>query len=486
MKIDVFIQKTQWILLLIIIVLGFVVRLYRFSGPIADWHSWRQADTSAVSRNFVTQGFDLLHPRFDDLSNVPSGIHDNPNGYRFVEFPFYNILQAGGFLLFHHFTLEEWGRIVTIISTLISSFLIFLLTKRYTNVTSGLLAAFFYTFFPFTIYYGRTVLPDQTMVTATLAGIYFFDLWISFEGSKVKKSILYVFTTILLAVALLFKPFAGFFFLPILWMSWKKWNWKFVLRIELWLMLIFLLTPFILWRIWMSAYPEGIPQSSWLFNAGNIRFKGAFFQWLFARRIAQLILGYWGVAILVIGIIVQQKNKLLFYSFITSSLIYLSVVARGNVQHGYYQLPIVPSLAIIMGIGADFLIHPPKQYISRLASMSMLVICSLFMFAFSWFLARDFFNINNPAIITAGAAVDQLTPKNAKVLAPYDGDTTFLYQTKRKGWASFEKPLPELIKMGADYLVLVSPKPQDFDIGKTYKIVSATKDYVLFDLHKHP
>ena len=95
--------------LILIFLLGFVVRLYRFNGPVADWHSWRQADTSSVSRNFVNKGFDLLHPTYQDLSNVPSGL-DNPNGYRFVEFPIYNVLQAGGYEIFPKLTLEEWGR----------------------------------------------------------------------------------------------------------------------------------------------------------------------------------------------------------------------------------------------------------------------------------------------------------------------------------------------------------------------------------------
>ena len=78
-------KRVKYFLLLLILIGAFGVRLYRFDGPIADWHSWRQSDTSAVSRNFVKYGFDILHPKFDDLSNVPSGL-DNPNGYRFVEF----------------------------------------------------------------------------------------------------------------------------------------------------------------------------------------------------------------------------------------------------------------------------------------------------------------------------------------------------------------------------------------------------------------
>ena len=87
-------KKLFYLTFFLILIAGFVVRLYRFDNPIADWHSWRQADTSAVSRNFVQNGFDLLHPKFEDISNVPSGL-DNPNGYRFVEFPIYNAFQAG-------------------------------------------------------------------------------------------------------------------------------------------------------------------------------------------------------------------------------------------------------------------------------------------------------------------------------------------------------------------------------------------------------
>src|SRR3989344_434366 len=106
------VSKFVWGTLVLILVLGFIVRLYRFGSPIADWHSWRQADTSSVSRNFVKNGFDILHPKFDDISNIASGM-DNPEGYRFVEFPLYNLHQATFFLLFNYFTLEEWGRIET-------------------------------------------------------------------------------------------------------------------------------------------------------------------------------------------------------------------------------------------------------------------------------------------------------------------------------------------------------------------------------------
>ena len=61
-----------------------------------------------------------------------------------------------------------------------------------------------------------------------------------------------------------------------------------------------------------------------VFNGGNIRFKGAYFYWIFAERIGKLILGYWGTSLLVLGLLTKIKTKPLFlYSFIISSLIYL-------------------------------------------------------------------------------------------------------------------------------------------------------------------
>ena len=490
-----------------IIILGFITRLYRFDNPIADWHSWRQADTSAVSRNFVASGFDILHPRFDDLSNVPtSGKYDNPNGYRFVEFPIYNVFQAGLYKIFDYFTLEEWGRLVTIFSSMLSIIFIYLLLKKYTDDTVALASSFFYAFIPFNIYFGRVILPEPLMVTAILGGIYFFDLWIeenkkfsakggSALGRKIKNHLFFSLSILFTAAALLLKPFAIFFTLPMIAIAYNAYGFSFFKKWQLWVFLISVV-PLVLWRIWMLQFPEGIPQSAWLFNGGGIRFTAAFFRWIFAERIGGLILGFWGVPLFILGVLLNSKAEklfafrpgqaLLFWSFLISSLTYLTVVARGNVQHDYYQILIIPTIVIFAGLGVKFLLDPPKEYINKNLGIVVLLVCIFFGLAFRWYVIRDYFNINNPSIIVAGAAVDRLTPKDAKVIANYNGDTSFLYQTKRKGWASYEKDLPEMIKMGADYLVIANPTPSDSNFENDYQILEKTPQYVIFDLHKSP
>lgn len=485
-------RKISLIFLGLILLLGFALRLYRLDSPIADWHAWRQADTASVSRNFVQDGIDLLHPRFDDLSNVASG-KDNPNGYRFVEFPIYNLFQAVLFKQVGTFSLEEWGRLVTIFSSLLSSLFIFLLLKKYSGDLSAFLGAFFYNFLPFNIYFGRTILPDTMMVMAILGGTYFFDKWVENtvrQGSRNKFGMTFflILSIIFTASAFLLKPYALFFTLPIIYIAFKNFRLRTLLKWEIWLFAILTIAPLAFWRNWILQYPEGIPVTKWLFNEGNIRFKGAYFQWLFGDRIARLIFGYWALPIFVLGLLnkIKKENTLFFFSFLASSLLYVTVIAKGNVQHDYYQILITPSLVIFLALGGEFLIKAPKEIFSKKISISLFVVCTVFSLSFGWYFVRDFFNINNPSMVKAGQEIDRLIPKDAKVIAVYNGDTAFLYQTKRKGWASQEKSFPEMVEMGANYLILPNPQEKDFEMGKEFKIISSSSDYILFSLNDKP
>lgn len=473
------------LILVLILVLGFIVRLYRLDTPIGDWHAWRQADTSAVSRNFVKNGFDLLHPRFDDISNVASG-KDNPQGYRFVEFPIFNLFQAGFYIVLDTFSIEQWGRIVSIFSSVGSTIFIFLLVKRHIGTIEALFSSFFFAFLPFSIYFSRTILPEQMMVMSILGGIYFFDRWL--EQFKSQSYLFYVLGIIFTASAFLLKPFALFFTLPMIYLAYRKFGFSFLTKWQLWVFLIGSILPLVLWRLWILQYPEGIPASGWLLNANNIRFKGAFFYWIFGERISKLILGYLGTSLFVLGLLKlrNEKEYLFSLSFLVSMLLYLFVVATGNVQHDYYQTLIIPTLSIFLVRGAVSLIAIDYSK-GKVVSSFILLLVILGTFAFSWYFVRDFFNINDEAVVVAGKKADELLPKNARVIAALPGgrvgDTSFLYYVNRKGWPVFQRPIEELIQMGATHLVIASPTKNDFEgFGKRYQIIASSKDYLILKL----
>lgn len=471
-------NKRELILLVIILLGAFLVRLYKIDNPVADWHSWRQADTSAVSRNFVKYGIDLLHPRFDDLSKIPSG-KENPMGYRFVEFPIYNAVTAILYKSFDRFSIEKWGRLLSVFSSTLSIVFIYLLSRKYIGERAAIFASFFFAFLPFNVYYGRAILPDTQMVVAALAGIYFFDKWLE-KNNLLVFSLAIIFTTF----AFLLKPFALFFTIPMIYLAYRKWNMQFLTKPQLWIFAVLTLFPLIFWRLWILSFPEGIPANDWLFNGGDIRFKGAFFYWIFADRIGRLILGYWGLILLGLGMVakVTKKEGLFSFSFLLSALLYLVVVARGNVQHDYYQILIIPAIAIFLGKGAHLILTASRKVFNSFVSYILIIFC-LFIFAFSWYNVRDFYNINNPNIIEAGKVVDTLTPKDAKVIAPYNGDSAFLYQTNRQGWPVFDREISEFVKIDASYLIIVNPTKSDLEgFGKKYKIEASSDKYLLLNI----
>lgn len=457
--------------LILIIFFAFLVRLYKIDAPLADWHSWRQADTAAVARNYVKNGIDLLHPIYDDISSTQSGL-DNPNGYRMVEFPIYNAVVA---VLFKSNTLplEVWGRLVSIFSSLGSLIFLYLIVKKHSDYLTAIFAAFFFAFIPYNIFFSRTILPEPSMTFAFLGAICFFDKFLE-EQKKSRKIIYFFLSAVFSSAALLIKIMAIFFLLPIFYLAFKKFKLKIFIRPELWLYSIITFVPIILWRLWISNFPEGIPASSWLLNGGNIRFKGAFFRWIIAERLGKLILAYGGFVLFFLGIILKPfKKNIFFYTFLLSSIIYVVVFARGNVQHDYYQIPIIPSLAIFMALGA--------KYLWDNAHKLELLALSLMLFAFGWYEIRGNFNINHPEIVEAGIMLDKIAPSDALVIAPYDGDTAFLYQTKRKGWP-IGGDIENKIQKGAAYYVSNSFNSETNLLMQKYQVIAKNDRFVIIKL----
>lgn len=463
-------------LIVMLFIFGFVVRMYRIDNPIADWHAWRQSDTAAVSKMLMQNKFDIFHPKYFDISNVQSGM-DNPEGYRMVEFPIFNLLHATFGKIFSSVSFELVGRLLMVIFYLTGAFFLYLFcTKKFGKIT-GFFSLFYYLFLPFGIFYSRAILPDPFMISLSIMGIWSFDMMLS---SKRKVGWFFL-SFIFISLSLLAKPYAIFFLPVFVILSYLKFGFGFIRRVELILLFIISLLPFVFWRMWIAQFPTGIPVSGWLFNEGNIRFKGAFFYWIFGERIGKLFLGYFGTSLLLLGSFWHDKKSIIIYSFIVSSLLYVSIIARGNVQHDYYQIFLLPTIAITLGRGAAFLIDYQKKKLGYF----FVGIITVLSFGLSWYYIRDYFNVNNIAFVHAGQRADRILPKEAKVIAPFNGDTSLLYYISRPGWPSFQKPIEELIFMGATHMVLVNPTPQDFSgFGMQYEIVDSSNEYLILDLRK--
>jgi hypothetical protein len=471
--------KLTYIVLALGLIGGLVVRLKDLDAPLGDWHSFRQADTASVAREYVKHGIDLLRPTYHDLSNIQSG-QDNPQGYRMVEFPLINATVA---FLYQNLApaqaleLHVFYRLINAILSLLSAAFLFVIIKKISSPEMGLIAALVFLFLPFNIFYSRTVLPEVGLITFTLAGTYAAMKYIDKQ-----RITTFIAATILIAISMLVKPVAAFFYLPLIGYALDKHGVKSLFNWRLILLAVAAIIPLFLWRQWIQQFPEGIPASMWLLNSNNIRFKGAFFYWIFADRLGRLILGYWGAILLGLGLLVNKKSSVVGW-WVAGALLYVVVFATGNVQHDYYQIPLVPVISVLIGYGIHWLIT--NKTFSKLPSIFLLLTSTFFTLSFSWYHVRAYYGVNNPDIAPAGQAVNRLTPAEALVIAPYMGDTAFLYQTNRRGWPiGFD--IEDKINKGATHYVSVNFDDETNELMAKYQIIEKTNQYVILDLTRTP
>jgi len=300
---------------------------------------------------------------------------------------------------------------------------------------------------------------------------------------------------LLYALALLTKSYNLFFAPLFAYLFWWKDGFQVLKKKSPYLFFLVAFSFFGGWWWWIGKHPEGLPYSSWLLNEGNIRFKGAWFYWLFAERMGKLILGYWGLVLLGIGLVLQaKKEKYFFHLWFLGQIAFMAVFAKGNVTHDYYQYLFLPFGVVFLAKGSRWLLTVPGKHFSRILSAGLFFLCLLFGVAFSWYFVRDFYNLQG-GVDLAGKAVDQLVPSGALVVAGDGADPTLLYNTNRTGWtigfgSTLENTpavLQKLIDEEADYYVTTKIDAlQGSGFGDylkhNFNVIKETDQFIIYSL----
>lgn len=480
-------KKTYWKFapLGLIVLLALVLRLYRIHYPLLDWHSFRQADTASVTREYVEHGIDILRPTYQDHSNIASG-SNNPEGYRMVEFPIINALTAALLQLFSFLPLVPTSRFISIVLSLGALVSIYFLAEKISGKRVAVVSALTFAVLPYSIYYSRTILPETGMLFFSTFALLGFYYWL--ENTTAKW---YLLSVLSLAIGLLLKPFVLFLGPVFLALAWNQQGKKIIKNPFFYVYPIIAVLPLIGWREWITRFPEGIPVSDWLYNGNGIRFRPAWFRWLGYERLTKLLLGFVGLIFLPFSVLDRQKDVIIYISWWLGILAYFSVIATGNVQHDYYQVLIIPILSLSVGKGAVLLRKYIETFLNRYTKTSqfythwigLVVVGALYlvMLLLSWQQVKGYFNVNHWEYVTAGEAVDRLTPPDAKVIAPAMGDTAFLFQTKRTGWP-IGHSIDEKIEQGATHYVTTADDDEARELSEKYFIIEKTDLYLLIDL----
>lgn len=406
------------------------LRCYGLFAPLLDAHSWRQADTAAIARNFVASGMRFSHPQVDWGGATA--------GYVESEFPLYTGALA---VLFRAFGSHDWpGRLLTALFGAAAPLAIYSLVREQNPISvfqrrAALYAALALCVMPFPLYFGRTVMPDTLMLlTATLA-IWTFQRWAT---SQERQMWAFVLALVCGALAPLAKtPNLVIVAVPLAYLTfthrlWRRWP-------QLLLYAACFVLPVLLWTRHAATLPED-PRLS--FGIGEKLLDTRLlidpqFYLLVGRWAAENVLTWAGAVLCVVGCAAlmqaaPQQGRYLALVWLAGVVAFLLLGAAGVVGQDYYLLPLAGPGAWLIGLGiaqAQAWVAPrwrrvgvgvPVAALLLIAALSLVRIAPMYAVA-------DFYG-------QLGQRVDLALPAGQRVGVVAPAVSEILYYGNRKGW----------------------------------------------------
>lgn len=284
-----------------------------------------------------------------------------------------------------------------------------------------------------------------------------------------------IFSILFFALSLLAKPYVIFISLPLFFLFAKDKN---IFKLVIFTILACL--PLLAWRVWILQFPTGVASYDWLLNGGGIRFRPSWFRWLFYERLGLLITGALPAALLYLGLLKKPLGPILAW---TGILAYFSIIARGNVQHDYYQVLIFFSLCFLLASSFSVLTNALPLFGTKV----LLFVLLLGGIAFSWYNIKGYYQINNSQMIQVAEQLRTLIPTNSILIAPYNGDTAYLYHAGFDGYPIEIYNFPQILASHPGlpiYLASISKDNYTHIMQKQFKTILETKDLVLLDIRQ--
>lgn len=446
-----------------VLLLAAGLRLIGITNPLIGHHSWRQADTAAVARNFVQERFDVLYPRVDWRGTSSGEVE--------CEFPVYQFMVASLYRLFG--VREIVGRLLSIVFSLAAIFGVYLLSKHIAGVAVGLWSAFFLAVLPMPIFFGRVMMPESLLLAACVYSVFLFLKW-----TKTDSPWHLLLSAICLSIACLLKPPTLYLGLPLGYLAFRKHRFKTVANPCLWLFAILLFGSLSLWYFHAHRFIDttGLTFGVWEYGSdkwGNWGLVSSteFWKTIFIERIPRFLLSYLGVPLLVLGLVrpahSDQENALRYW--FVGMFIFVIIVAKGVFVHDYYLLPASIPAAYFMGKAAAWGVGLKSPVFRWVQVIILICICGtvgVSLRTYHKWLKRETPRSN--AAFQAAQVASEILPRNSLVVAVDKGDPTILYYSHMKGWRSFPYDLSEgwiddRVEDGAKYIIGVHEDFRKYD-----------------------
>ena len=203
-----------------LLVLALAVRLIKISQPYVDEWSFKQGTIAMIAENFYRNGFNIFYPQINWAGNAA--------GYIGTEFPLVPFLAS---LLYIPFGVQEWiGRSVSVTFSVLALPFFYFLVKKVSNEHSAAFAGVIYAVAPLSIFASRSFISDMTSLGFSIAALYLFSEWL--DRSNDRRLLLSAAAATTLAI--LVKAPTAIIALPLAYMAWEQYRWKFIRQPKIW------------------------------------------------------------------------------------------------------------------------------------------------------------------------------------------------------------------------------------------------------------
>ncbi len=483
--------KRQIQVTLILIFAGALAfRLWGLFNPLLDFHAWRQTLTAMVARNFLRDGMNLFAPRLDDLTP-----------YFEFEFQIFPYLVA---ILYQVLGVKEWlGRLAAALFAMGTLAYLYAIGKKYLDRPAALVAAALFAVLPMVVYYTRTFMPESSLLFFSLMGLHHFGRWLDGEKGRGRD---YALAALGICLAVGVKAPALYLLFPLAFLAWDKLGGRAVRDGRLWLFLLLVLVPPLLWYAYTGAQARAVlgGGSFWLQNdkliGAEYLLRPKFYRLIFLTRLGEKMFAFAAFPLFLAGIClsVRGRREVFLHVWLGAVLLYFFVVAKGNYIHEYYQLPIIPVGCLFAGKAASAAASRVRRRGVRLGRDPLMwAVAALLLFVpvHSIWKVGERLRMDL-SVLRLSRRVDAHTSPEDRLLVQDNHHTDLLYYADRKGWYVShrtkigEAGLESYRKRGVRYYVNRSPPPRlkrwnpalDGYLRKHYRFLEEGRDGIIVDL----
>jgi 4-amino-4-deoxy-L-arabinose transferase-like glycosyltransferase len=275
-----------------------------------------------------------------------------------MEFPIMHTLTA---LLYGIFGVHEIiGRIINITFATAAMYFFYRLSRRFLSLQGSLFSLGLFAFSPMNIFFGRTFMPEASMMFFCVTSVYFFLLWL--EDKSIPA---YWIALVCAGVSWLVKPTAGMILSPIFTAWFLRDRQKMLYDWRAWLFTAGSVLPVLAWALyskWVNSLNPNLPQAfgGWLeilLERGGILahwIDPQFYAFL-CGSIGLLLLTPLGSLFFIYGSIKMPpgKTRTILWMWLGAVIAYFYVLAGANSGHIYYHIHLLPVSAIFAGYGIE-------------------------------------------------------------------------------------------------------------------------------------